>query len=275
MNIRSTTSQRLKKALSLRDMRQSELAEKTKIGRSAISQYVSGKVTPKQDKIYLLAQALHVDPAWLMGYDVSMEPDDNHRAPQPHQGATSIDHEAETPCTLAARIELLCQENGISIAELEKSIEIKEGSICQWDTVPPSVSQLAISAKVLRTSMDFLMGLQSSHNDLGLTSRALDSLRYCAQEGFNLSPMLESKEFIYLAMGIDSLAFTEFEQVIPLLKSVPSFNHSHPSIKKFEDFIQKAGYDEIVRQALLKTFKDIVQEISDTYYDLHDYKTIK
>lgn len=64
---------RIAKALSIRGMRQYELCEKTKIPKSAMSQYVSGAFEPKQDRVFLIAQALDVDPVWLMGYDVPME----------------------------------------------------------------------------------------------------------------------------------------------------------------------------------------------------------
>lgn len=33
---------------------------------------MSGYAKPKQDRIYLIAKALHVDEAWLIGYDVPM-----------------------------------------------------------------------------------------------------------------------------------------------------------------------------------------------------------
>lgn len=65
---------RIAKALSIRGMRQSDLCEKTKIPKSAISQYISGAFEPKQDRVFLISQALNVDPVWLMGYDVPMEP---------------------------------------------------------------------------------------------------------------------------------------------------------------------------------------------------------
>lgn len=64
---------RITKALAIRGMRQYELCEKTKIPKSAISQYISGAFEPKQDRVFLIAQALNVDPVWLMGYDVPME----------------------------------------------------------------------------------------------------------------------------------------------------------------------------------------------------------
>lgn len=72
-NISEPCSLRIKKALSVRGMKQSELCEKTKIPKSAISEYISGAYEPKQDRVFLMAQALDVDPVWLMGFDVPME----------------------------------------------------------------------------------------------------------------------------------------------------------------------------------------------------------
>ncbi len=63
---------RIKKALNMRNMKQSELSSITKIPKSAISQYISGAFEPKQDRVELIAKALNVSEAWLMGYDVPM-----------------------------------------------------------------------------------------------------------------------------------------------------------------------------------------------------------
>lgn len=68
-------AKRIRKALSIRNMTQSELCRRTKIATSAMSEYIKGLYDPKQDKIYVMAQALNVDPVWLMGFDVPMEPD--------------------------------------------------------------------------------------------------------------------------------------------------------------------------------------------------------
>ena len=64
---------RLRKALSIRNMTQAELCSKAKISKSTLSEYLSGRYEPKQDRVFILAQALNVDPVWLMGYDVPME----------------------------------------------------------------------------------------------------------------------------------------------------------------------------------------------------------
>lgn len=66
-------SVRIRKALSVRNMTQTELCEKAKISKSTLSEYLKGLYEPKQDKVFILSQALNVDPVWLMGYDVPME----------------------------------------------------------------------------------------------------------------------------------------------------------------------------------------------------------
>lgn len=66
-------SNRLKIAMEIRNMKQSKLSQITGIGKSSISQYISGDYEPKQGNIYLLAQALDVNEAWLMGHDVKMD----------------------------------------------------------------------------------------------------------------------------------------------------------------------------------------------------------
>lgn len=72
---------RIKKALSIRNMKQSELCEKTKISKSVLSEYISGAYEPKQDRLLLLSQALNVDPVWLMGFDVPMEKEQKKFSP--------------------------------------------------------------------------------------------------------------------------------------------------------------------------------------------------
>lgn len=63
---------RLVEAMELNGITQAELAEKTKLSKPRISQYVNGVYEAKQDALLKLAKALNVDVAWLMGYDVPM-----------------------------------------------------------------------------------------------------------------------------------------------------------------------------------------------------------
>ena len=73
IKISEPCSVRIRKALSIRNMRQADLCEKAGISKSTLSEYLKGRYVPKQDKTFLIAQALNVDPVWLMGYDVPME----------------------------------------------------------------------------------------------------------------------------------------------------------------------------------------------------------
>lgn len=66
-------AKRLAIALSIRNMKQIDLCASTGIPKSAMSQYIKGSFEPKQDRIFLMAKALNVSEAWLMGYDVPME----------------------------------------------------------------------------------------------------------------------------------------------------------------------------------------------------------
>lgn len=67
---------RLKQAMSMRNMRAVDLVEKTGIPKGAISYYLAGRSQPKADRIYIIAQALDVSEAWLLGYDVPMHRSD-------------------------------------------------------------------------------------------------------------------------------------------------------------------------------------------------------
>lgn len=65
-----TFANRLKKALNKAGLSQTQLAEKTKIDKSLISNYLAGNYNAKQDKLTLMANVLDVDETWLMGFDV-------------------------------------------------------------------------------------------------------------------------------------------------------------------------------------------------------------
>lgn len=67
-----TFANRLKKALAINNMTQTELSNKTKIDKSLISNYLSGNYKAKQDNLSRIAKALDVSETWLMGYDVDL-----------------------------------------------------------------------------------------------------------------------------------------------------------------------------------------------------------
>lgn len=82
---RTNTSERLKQIMRERNLRQVDILNQTlplcrkygvKMNKSDISQYVSGKAEPSQDKLVMLGMSLGVTEAWLMGFDVPANRDD-------------------------------------------------------------------------------------------------------------------------------------------------------------------------------------------------------
>lgn len=86
----STTSTRIKQAMNSSNLKQIDIVNKAKsleketgikLTKTDLSQYVNGKVTPGQKKLYILAKILNVSEAWLLGYDVERARiDDKSRA---------------------------------------------------------------------------------------------------------------------------------------------------------------------------------------------------
>lgn len=78
-NTKQTIADRLNQIMSERNLKQVDILElcqpyckkfNVKLNKNDLSQYVSGKVVPKQDKLSILSMALDVNEVWLMGYNL-------------------------------------------------------------------------------------------------------------------------------------------------------------------------------------------------------------
>lgn len=79
----ATFSERLIEAMQLRNIDRSTVIRITGIDKGAFSAYVNGKYNAGQANLYLLAKALNVSEAWLMGHDVPLERNDSLSEPLP------------------------------------------------------------------------------------------------------------------------------------------------------------------------------------------------
>lgn len=86
--MKESFSSRLKKAMLDKQMKQIDIINKSKllsdngakITKTDLSQYVNGKTSPGQKKLYVLSKVLDVSEAWLLGYDLSPKrPTDEER----------------------------------------------------------------------------------------------------------------------------------------------------------------------------------------------------
>lgn len=73
-----TTAERLKEIMDKRGLTQNDILKlcepyakehRIKLGKSILSQYISGTIEPGQWKLTILAKGLNVSETWLMGYD--------------------------------------------------------------------------------------------------------------------------------------------------------------------------------------------------------------
>lgn len=116
MQIIDTFQNRLKKAMEIRNIKQVDLVEKTKLDKTLINKYLAGVSNARQRKLTLLADALNVNEIWLMGYDVPIDREiktdflGNPVVPIPLVG------------TVKAGYNYLAQENWIGTIDAETSL---------------------------------------------------------------------------------------------------------------------------------------------------------
>lgn len=67
--MKATFVDRLNEVLKQKEISQSELSRLTGISQSTLNGWINGQYIPRQDKVDVLAKALRVSPAYLMGWD--------------------------------------------------------------------------------------------------------------------------------------------------------------------------------------------------------------
>lgn len=73
MNNLFVIKERLLEAMKVRQMTATELANKSGLAKSSVSRYLSGENIPRSIAIGKMATALDVSPAWILGYNLTMD----------------------------------------------------------------------------------------------------------------------------------------------------------------------------------------------------------
>jgi transcriptional regulator with XRE-family HTH domain len=115
-----TFKNRLLEAMAARDVTQAELAKMTGLSKPRISQYVNGIYEAKQDALNKLSQALYVNVAWLMGYDVPM--DRSETLDSAAESGTILGRAAHDP----DQIELLKNYQSLDAGNRDKLLQFSE-----------------------------------------------------------------------------------------------------------------------------------------------------
>lgn len=97
VEIIATTAERLSEAMKLRNIKQAEVSRLSGIDKSSISLYLKGKYAPKGDKLYRLATVLGVSPAWLSGFNVPRNEDNQNQERTIPDGFTPVPKTVRKP----------------------------------------------------------------------------------------------------------------------------------------------------------------------------------
>ena len=82
------TAQRLKTALNDCGYRPQDLADKSGVSKFSISQYISGRHAPSSLSAKKMGKVLHVNPLWLMGFDIAAENLENQNETQVNESSS-------------------------------------------------------------------------------------------------------------------------------------------------------------------------------------------
>ncbi|GLU98743.1 helix-turn-helix domain-containing protein [Megamonas funiformis] len=152
-------SSRLKEILNKRNLKQADLVKMTGLGKSAISQYISGKVTPKKDKISILAKALNVDELWLMGIDNFSD-----------SNITEIQKKI-----FSNNLKFFMEQKNKSRKEICDDLDIKYTTFVDWEkgNTYPRIDKIELLAKYFGIQKSDLIEEKStiSNNEPELTAR--------------------------------------------------------------------------------------------------------
>ncbi len=137
---KSDFASRLSQALETRGMKAADLSKKTKVAEGTISCYINGRYEAKQNRVQVFAEALDVNPAWLMGYDGPMEAERSQPAPAPRpipKGFEPMPKMKKIPLvgSIACGTPILAQQNIEKIVDVPENIRCDFSLICHGDSM--------------------------------------------------------------------------------------------------------------------------------------------
>ena len=199
---RSSTSARLRQLMSETGLRQVDILDKSKpfqkqlgvkMGRSALSQYVTGKSKPDDKKLYLLSKTLGVSEAWLMGYDVEKK-----RVPDNERNSTSNEQVEILP--IYNKLEKPRQEKVLSYAkdQLEEQesyniISIFNKSQDDEDYITDYVEGLVAAGRGIFQDDNLHMEVRLRANDV---PNEYDTIAKVA--GDSMEPLIEDNDLLFI-----------------------------------------------------------------------------
>lgn len=131
------------------------------MNKSDISQYVSGKVKPSQEKLCVLGLALNVTESWLMGFDAPKE----------------RNQKEEITMTIGDRIRKQRELLGLSQTELAEKIKVSKQTLYKYEkniitNIP--LDKIEEISKILGISEIYLMGWKTIPEEVNICNKIGD-----------------------------------------------------------------------------------------------------
>lgn len=141
---KSDFASRLSQALEARGMKAADLSKKTKVAEGTISCYINGRYEAKQNRVQVFAEALDVNPAWLMGYDVPMEAERSQPAPAPRpipKGFIEMPEMVQVPLigSIACGTPITAEQNVKSYIGVPAAWHADFALECHGDSMAPTI----------------------------------------------------------------------------------------------------------------------------------------
>jgi transcriptional regulator with XRE-family HTH domain len=166
------TAKRLQIALSNKNMKPQELANKSGVSKASISQYINGSHAPSNLSSGKLAKVLNVSPLWLMGFDVPM-----HDLIKENNNSCNLNNNSHIGINIRKQREKL----GLTQEELAKRLGYKSKSTInkiEMGINDISQSKIKAFAEALDTSIAYLMDW---HDDNTNSNNLNDDAKQIAQ----------------------------------------------------------------------------------------------
>ena len=181
-------AERLKEAMELKGLKQADVIRLAqpfgepvgiRIGKSHMSQYVSGKTEPRRDILKVLAQALEVDYLWLEGDDVAMTADSHPVKEQQSKNSWSIGEDGMRTFNKSSKLDNVCYDIRGPVMD-EANRMVAEGvNVLKLNIGNPAPHGLMAPDEVVRDMAYNLRDTEGYSDSKGLFSARKAIMQYC------------------------------------------------------------------------------------------------
>lgn len=125
-----------------------QVSKETGVTTATLSEWKTGKYTPKIDKILKLADYFGVTAEYFL----------NHVEEKVDQNLNEV--------SILGKIKVLCDRNNISLTRLEKDLNFSNGILCKWAKHSPSVKALKSVSDYFNVSIGYFLDEKPNINNL-------------------------------------------------------------------------------------------------------------